>query len=547
MKKITLLIALVFSSSLMFGQLLSEDFEGGLALPAGWTINDIAGGGDIWTFDNTGEAVGFGAGDTTLYDNGMAGNYAVFDSDGIGNNGVAEEAALESPAFDASGSTIVILDFVNGFTTGYGGQGFVEVYDGTTWIQVASYAAAMDFGAVQIDVSTELGGVANAQVRFRWVGDWSWGWAVDNIVVSAPSCADPNTFVLGPNGVTSTSFDIAWTDPNGGGTVFDIEYGVTGFLPGLGTMVNDLAATSYEFTGLMPDTEYEFYITANCTGGNGDSNQIGPITFLTSYDCSLYGLPFSEDFSNQNAFSSCYDIEDTNADDTSWGYNNGNDFDGDTVNDPVALIFPPNPTVAKDDWLFLPVAFNGVANADYDLTIVYNVFDNPVAGSESFDIVALDSPSSAATMQTVIGSYSGITQAGAGVADLLPNAYTSTATYTPATDGTFYLGIHATTPEATSAIITVFSIDVNETLGLNDFESNNFTHSYSKELETLTLESSNMEMTNIEIYSILGQNVISKPLSSTREVINIASLNDGVYLAKVFADGSSKTIKFVKN
>ena len=54
-------------------------------------------------------------------------------------------------------------------------------------------------------------------------------------------------------------------------------------------------------------------------------------------------------------------------------------------------------------------------------------------------------------------------------------------------------------------------------------------------------------MTNIEIYSILGQNVISKPLSSTREVIDVASLNDGVYLAKVFADGGSKTIKFVKN
>ncbi|WP_431110444.1 T9SS type A sorting domain-containing protein [Winogradskyella poriferorum] len=547
MKKITLLIALVFSSGLMFGQVLSEDFEGGLALPAGWTINDIAGGGDIWAFATGGEAVGYTSPNSIYYDNGLFGNYALFDSDGIGNNGIAEEAALESPAFNVSTASIVILDFHHGFTAGYGGQGIVEVYNGSSWLQVASYSAAADFGAVQIDVSTELAGVANAQVRFRWVGDYSWGWAVDNIVVSAPSCADPNSFVLGPNGITTTSVDIAWTDPNGGGTVFDIEYGVTGFLPGLGTMVNDLAATSYEFTSLAPDTDYEFYITANCSGGNGDSNQIGPIGFTTAYDCSTYGLPYSEDFANQNAFTSCYSIEDANADTTSWGYNNGNDFDGDTVNDPVALIFPPDPTVAKDDWLFLPMAINGVANADYDVTVVYNVFNNPVTGSESFDIVVLDSPSSAATTQTVVGTYSGITQAGAGVEDLLPNAYTSTATYTPTADGTFYIGIHATTPQATSAILTLFSIDVNETLGLNDFESNDFTYSYSKDLETLTLESSNLEMTSIEIYSILGQNVISKPLSSTREVINIASLNDGVYLAKVYADGGSKTIKFVKN
>jgi hypothetical protein len=75
------------------------------------------------------------------------------------------------------------------------------------------------------------------------------------------------------------------------------------------------------------------------------------------------------------------------------------------------LIFPPNPSVDKDDWLFLPV-FNGVANADYELTVVNNVFKYPVTGSQSFDLVVLDLPSSGATTQTVIGSYAGITQAG---------------------------------------------------------------------------------------------------------------------------------------
>ena len=162
-------------------------------------------------------------------------------------------------------------------------------------------------------------------------------------------------------------------------------------------------------------------------------------------------------------------------------------------------------------------------------------------------MVALDSPSSAAAMQTVIGSYSGITQAGAGVPDLIPNAYTSSATYTPTTDGDFYFGIHATTPMATSAILTLFSVSVSETLSINDFEQNNFTHSYNKSSKILNLESSNMSMTNIEIYSILGQNVMSKPLSNVSETINVSSLNDGIYLAKVFIDGNFKTIKFVKN
>lgn len=545
-------MALVFSSGLMFGQVLSEDFEGGLSLPAGWTINDIAGGGDVWTFATGGEAVGFTPPNTIYYDNGLFGNYALFDSDGIGNNGVAENAALESPVFNVSAASIVILDFNHGFTTGYGGQAFVEVYNGTTWVQVDSYSAASDFGAVQIDVSTELAGVSNAQVRFRWVGDWSWGWAVDNVVVSAPTCADPNTFVVGPNGVTSTSFDIAWTDPNGGGTVFDIEWGVQGFLPGLGTMVNDLAATNYDFTGLTPDTAYEFYITANCTGGNGDSNEIGPIGFLTAYDCTSIGFPFSDSFTNANLFASCYATEDADASSPAWTRNSGiNDLDGDGTEDDFMVLFPQDNTeITKDDWLFSPMMTMTAGN-DYDVSVLYNAFDfNGATASESFDLVIVDAQDSTAPFQSVIGTYSGITQSGlfgdTGGNDLITQAYTATATFTPATTGTYYVAIHAKTP-STASLFMVLNLSVNETLSIDEFNQNTFTHNYSKDLETLTLESSNLAMTNIEIYSILGQNVISKPLSSTREVIDVASLNDGVYLAKVFADGGSKTIKFVKN
>ncbi len=120
--------------------------------------------------------------------------------------------------------------------------------------------------------------------------------------------------------------------------------------------------------------------------------------------------------------------------------------------------------------------------------------------------------------------------------------------YTWQYDTTYYWFVTAQNCSGTSTASPVYSFTTEvDPLSTNEFESNTFTHSYSKSLETLTLESSNLEMTSIEIYSILGQNVISKPLSNTREVIDIASLNDGVYLAKVFADGSSRTIKFVKN
>ena len=85
------------------------------------------------------------------------------------------------------------------------------------------------------------------------------------------------------------------------------------------------------------------------------------------------------------------------------------------------------------------------------------------------------------------------------------------------------------------------------TLGIDEFDNNSFTHSYNKDLKILNLESANIAMTNIEIYSILGQSVKSKSLTSTIESIDVSSLNDGVYLAKIDINGNSKTIKFVKN
>ncbi|APY08862.1 hypothetical protein BWZ20_11360 [Winogradskyella sp. J14-2] len=548
MKKITLIMALVFTSSLMFAQVLSEDFEGGLVLPAGWSNNEITPLGGTWGFASGGEAVGYNPPNTLYYDNGLFGNYALFDSDGLGNDMNAENTALESPAFDVSGATNVILSFNHFFTAGYGGQGFVEVFDGTTWVQVATYSGAdqddSSFGLEEINVSTELAGVANAQVRFRWVGDWSWGWAVDNIEVNAPSCIDPTGFVVGPNGVSTTTFDIEWTDPNGGGTVFDIEWGTTGFLVGTGTMVNDLAATNYDFTGLMPDTEYEFYITANCTGGNGDSNQVGPITFLTAFDCSTYALPLTEVFDNNNAFVSCYSTEDLDGDTLSWISQQDLDLDGDMVPETFATNANGDgaTTPMKNDWLIGP-AISLTAGTNYEVTTRFNVFGGtPNASLEAF---ILDAANSSATQVATLFSNTGIVTQGE-FETLETMAYEEINTFSVGTSGDYYIA-YRSFGAGGSGFILMFDSNIQESLSIDEFNQNTFTHNYSKDLETLTLESSNLEMTNIEIYSILGQNVISKPLSSTREVIDIASLNDGVYLAKVFADGGSKTIKFVKN
>ena len=53
-------------------------------------------------------------------------------------------------------------------------------------------------------------------------------------------------------------------------------------------------------------------------------------------------------------------------------------------------------------------------------------------------------------------------------------------------------------------------------------------------------------LSNISMYNVLGQQVVSQNLSSTTETVNISALTSGVYIANVVADGQNKTIKIVK-
>jgi hypothetical protein len=93
----------------------------------------------------------------------------------------------------------------------------------------------------------------------------------------------------------------------------------------------------------------------------------------------------------------------------------------------------------------------------------------------------------------------------------------------------------------------VFNLSIDATLSIDEFDTNSFSHSYNKNTQQLTIESTNLPFDGIELYSLLGQKIIDKKLSQTTEMIDISQLTKGVYLATVKINGSSKTIKFVKN
>ncbi|HEY9644008.1 MAG TPA: DUF4347 domain-containing protein, partial [Coleofasciculaceae cyanobacterium] len=123
---------------------------------------------------------------------------AIFDSDFLSNNDQKEDVALETPVFDASGESQIFLQFDQKYVgivdPDYGSEAFVEVYNGKEWKVVADQIDDVT-ATTRLDISKEAAGVKNAQVRFRYTGNWSQYWAIDNVKVV--NALTPGVTVLG--------------------------------------------------------------------------------------------------------------------------------------------------------------------------------------------------------------------------------------------------------------------------------------------------------------------------------------------------------------
>ncbi|PKR80241.1 hypothetical protein CW751_11310, partial [Brumimicrobium salinarum] len=90
--------------------------------------------------------------------------------------------------------------------------------------------------------------------------------------------------------ITSNSADLGWTE-NGSATTWNIEIGAAGFTP-TGTPTNSgVTSNPFNATGLTQNTDYDFYVQADC--GGDESIWTGPFSFTTL--CDVFTAPFFYD------------------------------------------------------------------------------------------------------------------------------------------------------------------------------------------------------------------------------------------------------------
>ena len=167
--------------------LFSENFSNasGSTPPPGWSQTLLEGNPetDQWRFDNPGDR-------SFLEEAPFEGTAAIYDSDALSNDDTQESVALISPIFDASAAEGAFLQFDQwyfGFTEEeYASQIYVETStdEGATWdVAYVEDGAGQFNGARLVDLTDAVLGSDSAQLRFRFDGDWSYAWAVDNIEV----------------------------------------------------------------------------------------------------------------------------------------------------------------------------------------------------------------------------------------------------------------------------------------------------------------------------------------------------------------------------
>lgn len=192
MKKqlLTLLGLLSLGTAVSQTVLLSENFTGQVQ-PAGWT-NDSLGFPCMYTWQFNNPAA------RTITGASFDADFAILDSDNYGS-GALQNSSLTTPSFSTIGFAGVDLNFSEQFRayTASSHDISYSVDGGATWTSIRSGTASIGYPTpvlTTISLPAPALGQANVKIKYTYVGDFGWWWAIDAIqIVGLNSCAGTPT------------------------------------------------------------------------------------------------------------------------------------------------------------------------------------------------------------------------------------------------------------------------------------------------------------------------------------------------------------------
>jgi hypothetical protein len=272
MKNFTLAVALILTAVLGTSAqttIYSQNFSGA-NLPAGWQNIDNSTGGK-WARKTS--AKGFAS---STASNG----FYIFDSDAAGDDGKAEDADLITSAINCSSSNFVALQFEQYFQQFQSSEGTVSVStDGQTWNTVYTVNSTSDNPeVVTVNISSFAANQATVYLKFNYIGNYDYWWAIDDIKLFEPPAYDVSVETLNVPRFTGLKDQaISGTIKNKGYlplTSVDLSYSVNGAAavnqPISGIYVAPFETYNFNFNQkLQMQTPLVYSVTVNAESPSG--------------------------------------------------------------------------------------------------------------------------------------------------------------------------------------------------------------------------------------------------------------------------------------
>ncbi len=210
-----------------------------------------------------------------------------------------------------------------------------------------------------------------------WVGPFNF--------TTLATCPAPT--VLTATNVAATMADLGWTN-NSSASTFNVEIGAAGFTP-TGTATDAGVANPYNITTLTAQTDYEYYVQADCGGGDA-SVWVGPYAFTTP--CVVEIAPWTEGFENAGTIPNCWSM--TGGE--NWEFQNTGGFDhignngtltGTTVTNNYFAFVDASGTQAPAE-LYSPMI--DVSALSYPMLSFYEISDNEGNANSQLDVEVWD-------------------------------------------------------------------------------------------------------------------------------------------------------------
>ena len=324
---------------------------------------------------------------------------------------------------------------------------------------------------------------------------------------------------------------------------YQIEYSTSSFTPGDGT------ATIYEFdsfphtmTGLEPTTTYYFTIRSICGDDNysdwTDNGNDGPDAWTTTICPSSYGLPYLNDFNDPDTWTNCQTFYDNDGDGNYWFYVNYTDVDEAGNNVAASASYQNGAVLTPDNWVIMgPIDLTDHSDALLEWKVRgidpswcqenYSVY---VGASDNYNDLINGSVSYNETIAN------GGDACGQTFADRSLDISASTG-------GLVYIGFrHHDVSDM--FVLNIDDVSVtSSTMSNEDFTLENINYTFNQETDILRITSEDL-LSKIEIYNMLGQQVLNKNLNDSSAILNLSNLSSAIYIVNIEGNNSkTKTFK----